>query len=176
MEGARNAGRRPSADSSGTLRGSLQPGNGNQGRRTVHRVCGCAKRQNPSCLNAACPFTGMVLQAISTQISTEGLPSCLNVFRGLNFCAGIRAVLHCTPDDVPIHLFGFNWHNSTWRGHKVCCSTSCPAACKQSLSPGTLYSHAVMYCRLLPRALVEALFAHGPTYSSLATSGIHFSA
>ena len=33
--------------------------------------------------------------------------------------AGIRGVLHCTPDDMPLHIFGFNWHNSTWRGHKV---------------------------------------------------------
>ncbi|CAK0785519.1 hypothetical protein CVIRNUC_008729 [Coccomyxa viridis] len=32
---------------------------------------------------------------------------------------GIRGVLHCTPDDMPIHIFGFNWHNSTWRGHKM---------------------------------------------------------
>ena len=32
---------------------------------------------------------------------------------------GIRGVLLCTPDDTVIHLFGFNWHNSTWKGHKV---------------------------------------------------------
>ncbi|CAL5224360.1 g7034 [Coccomyxa viridis] len=32
---------------------------------------------------------------------------------------GIRGVLHCTPEDTPIHIFGFNWHNSTWRGHKM---------------------------------------------------------
>ncbi len=39
--------------------------------------------------------------------------------RPLVLSAGIRGVLHCTPDDMPIHIFGFNWHNSTWRGHKV---------------------------------------------------------
>ena len=33
--------------------------------------------------------------------------------------AGIKAVLHCTPDSVPVHLYGFNWHNSTWHGHKA---------------------------------------------------------
>ena len=32
---------------------------------------------------------------------------------------GLLGALHCTPEDTVLHLFGFNWHNSTWKGHKV---------------------------------------------------------
>lgn len=85
------------------------------------------KYAKPLCLSAVCPFSGMDLKASSSQFNTEGILQCSRS-QGLKLFAGIRAVLHCTSDDVPIHLFGFNWHNSTWRGHKVCCSTSCSAA------------------------------------------------
>ena len=33
--------------------------------------------------------------------------------------AGIKAVLHCAAPAVVVHLFGMNWHEKNWRGHKV---------------------------------------------------------
>ena len=32
---------------------------------------------------------------------------------------GLKAVLLCTPDSLPIHIYGFNWHGRMWQGHKV---------------------------------------------------------
>jgi len=28
-------------------------------------------------------------------------------------------VLHCAPPGAVVHLFGMNWHEKTWRGHKM---------------------------------------------------------
>ncbi|KAK9843669.1 hypothetical protein WJX81_001900 [Elliptochloris bilobata] len=32
---------------------------------------------------------------------------------------GIAAVLHCAPPAAVVHLYGMNWHEKTWRGHKM---------------------------------------------------------
>ncbi|CAL8471675.1 g11217 [Coccomyxa elongata] len=32
---------------------------------------------------------------------------------------GLLGALSCTTEDTMLHLFGFNWHNSTWKGHKM---------------------------------------------------------
>eukprot|EP00884_Botryococcus_braunii_P015604 jgi/Botrbrau1/2727/Bobra.0164s0007.1 len=32
---------------------------------------------------------------------------------------GISAVLHCTTPNITLHLYGMNWSNKTWSGHKV---------------------------------------------------------
>ncbi|KAK9918770.1 hypothetical protein WJX75_006764 [Coccomyxa subellipsoidea] len=32
---------------------------------------------------------------------------------------GLLGALHCTPEETILHLFGFNWHNTTWKGHKM---------------------------------------------------------
>ena len=32
---------------------------------------------------------------------------------------GIAAVLHCAAPDAVIHLYGMNWHEKNWRGHKM---------------------------------------------------------
>ena len=28
-------------------------------------------------------------------------------------------MLLCTPDSLPIHIYGFNWHGRMWQGHKA---------------------------------------------------------
>ncbi|BDA47061.1 hypothetical protein COCOBI_09-5160 [Coccomyxa sp. Obi] len=32
---------------------------------------------------------------------------------------GLLGALYCTTEDTVLHLFGFNWHNSTWKAHKM---------------------------------------------------------
>jgi len=49
----------------------------------------------------------------------QKLPDLLTAIQNQALFAGLKAALQCLPADVLVHLYGFNWHNSMWKGHKV---------------------------------------------------------